>query len=206
MGRLYGGLTSDERQARRREQLLDAGLEVFASHGWHGAKVVDVCAQAGLSPRYFYEHFADREQLFLAVTERIAEQALAVVRAAAVAPGETPAERVRGVLQALADFFGDDPRTVRVALVESFATPALRAHRARLLRSFSEVAARLMASLTPDGAAVDRRALELSAHVLSGGIAEALVAGVRGEGAAAPRELVPHLARLYAAAASAATT
>ncbi|HEY8584357.1 MAG TPA: TetR/AcrR family transcriptional regulator [Capillimicrobium sp.] len=200
-GRVYGGLTAQERLERRREQLLDAGLEVFARDGWHGARVADVCRAAGLSPRSFYELFADREALFLAVTDRLAERVLALLRPAATAPGQTPDERVRGVLAALAGFFADDPRAVRVALVESCATPALRAHRARLLRSFAEVTARLMRSLHPAPERADARALEISALVLTGGVAEALMAAAGGEPSAPAGELVAHLAALYAAAA-----
>ena len=200
-GRVYGGLTPAEREERRRVQLLDAGLEVFAARGWHGAKVSEVCAAAGLSARYFYEQFAGREELFLAVADRIAAQVEQVVRESVAAPAITADARVRGVLQALADAFTDDPRIVRVALVESFATPRLRAHRARLLQSFADLAAGLMRSLRPDPDEADRRSLELSALVLSGGVAEALVAAVSGEPPATPDELVAHLARLYAAAA-----
>ncbi|MBI5104391.1 MAG: helix-turn-helix transcriptional regulator, partial [Solirubrobacterales bacterium] len=73
-GRVYGGMTPAERRARRRAQLLEAGLEVFARRGWARATVADVCRAAGLSQRYFYEQFADREGLFLAITDRIAEE------------------------------------------------------------------------------------------------------------------------------------
>ena len=201
-GRVYGGLTPGERHDRRRVLLLDAGLEVFAARGWHGAKVADVCREASLSPRYFYAHFPGREELFLAVTDRIAEDVGAVVAGAVAAPAGSAEERVRGVLVALAGFFTADPRTVRVALVESFATPALRAHRAELLRTIADLAARLMRSLHPDPERADARSLELSALVLSGGVAEALIAAVSGAAPATADELVAHLARLYAAAAA----
>ncbi|MFA9271396.1 MAG: TetR/AcrR family transcriptional regulator, partial [Baekduiaceae bacterium] len=46
--RVYGGLTAEQREDRRREQLLDAGLEIFAAKGWDGATVKDVCRAAGL--------------------------------------------------------------------------------------------------------------------------------------------------------------
>ena len=200
--RTYGGLTRREREARRREQLLDAGLEVFAAKGWSGATVLDVCRGAGLSQRYFYDEFPDREALFVAITERIAAEVQAVVRTAAGQPDRTPEDRVRRVLGALAAYFADDPRTVQVALVESFGTPELRAHRARLLAAFSAIAARLMRSLRPDPDGAGARGLLLSATVLSGGIAEALVAAATGDLPAERDELVDHLTRLYTAAAA----
>ena len=92
--------------------------------------------------------------------------------------------------------------SVRVALVESFATPDFRAYRAGLLASFSALAAQLMRALHPDPANADRRGLELSAAVLSGGLAEVLVAAVSGQALGSEQELLDHLTRLYTAAAT----
>jgi AcrR family transcriptional regulator len=200
-GRVWGGRTGAERAERRREQLLAAGLECFGTRGWHATTVRDLCAAAGLSPRYFYDHFADREALFVAVTDQVADQVQQVVQRAATAPGELPRDRVSGVLTALAEYFVADPRTVRVTLVESFATEALRARRARLIATFSALAADLMATLRKTTTNADPRGLRLSALILSGGIAEALVASVSGEAPADAPELVAHLTRLYTAAA-----
>jgi AcrR family transcriptional regulator len=200
-GRVYAGLTPNERLQQRRSRLLDAGLEVFASRGWASATVLEVCREAKLSQRYFYELFDTREALFLAVVDRIADQVEAAVRAAAGAPESTPAERARGVLVAIRDSLAADPRMVKVALIESLATPALRAHRAELLSRFSTLAAQLMRALHPDPERADGRQLALSAAILSGGVAEALVMTVSGHPPADQDELVEHLLALYAAAA-----
>jgi AcrR family transcriptional regulator len=201
VSRVYAGQTPEQRHARRRTQLLAAGLDAFARDGWEGTTVAGVCRDAQISARSFYEHFASREALFIAVGESIAADVEAVVRAAVAGAGRTPDERAHDVLEALARFFADDPRTVRVALLESLATPALRAHRARLLRSFSEPAAQLMLALHPDPATADRDALGLSAFVLAGGIVEALMAAAEDQPPATTDVLVDHLARLYTAAA-----
>lgn len=200
--RVYGGLTAAEREGRRRAQLLAAGLEVFADRGWEGATVRDVCRAAGLSQRYFYDHFTSKQALFLAVCAQIAADTETLVAAAARAPGRASLERVRDVLGALADYFAADPRRVRVALVESMATPELRVFRAGLLATASERAAGLMRSLHPEPDRADTRAIALSAQVLTGGIAELLV-GATSTGTTPPRdELLSHLTRLYTAAAT----
>lgn len=204
-GRVWGGMTTSEREERRREQFLAAGLELFGERGWAATTVTDVCRTARLSQRYFYEQFDDREALFLAVIDRAGEQIEALVRAAATAPASTPRERAAGVLRALADDFADDPRTVRVTLVESLATPAFRARRAALMESFGALAAELMVGLSPDPERVDRRSLWLSAQIVSGGIAEALIATATGRAPATADELVEHLTALYVAAAAMAT-
>lgn len=209
--RVYAGRSAEERVARRREQFLDAGLDVFARQGWSGSSVADVCRSAGLSPRFFYELFDGREELFAAVTARIADEVEQTVRDAVATPADGAHERARAVLIALAGHFAADPRTVRVALMESLATPQFRRRRRELLEFFSDLAARLMRALRDD-APDDRaqQALRVSAAVLTGGLVELLVAHAtapagdqRADGGtpADPAELVDHLTAMYTAVA-----
>ena len=196
--RIYAGLSGEERSNRRREQFLAAGLAVFADRGWTASTVADVCRAAALSPRYFYELFGSREDLFRAVTDRIGEEIRATVRAAVAAPAPDPQARARAVLQALAEYFIADPRTVRVALMESLATEQFRRDRRDLLESFSALAARLMRSLRheTDGD------LEVSAGILTGGLVELLIARWSGPADPGPLDrLLDQLTVLYTAAA-----
>lgn len=198
--RVYAGMSAEERSARRREQFLAAGLDVFAERGWAASTVADVCRSAGLSPRYFYELFGSREDLFRAVSTRIGEEVRATVRAAVAVQDLDPQERARGVLAALAEYFTADPRTVRVALMESLATEEFRRDRRELIEGFGSLAARLMRSLRTGGA--DDRSLETSAAVLTGGLVELLVSGVEEPFTpAALGRLLDRLTALYTAAA-----
>ncbi|TQN44038.1 TetR family transcriptional regulator [Blastococcus colisei] len=197
--RVYAGMSAEERTARRREQFLAAGLEVFADRGWAASTVSDVCRAATLSPRYFYELFGGREDLFLAVTGRIAEQVEGTVRTAVAAPAPDAQARARAVLGALAVHFTADPRTVRVALMESLATEQFRAHRRHLLESFSSLAARLMRSLRDDGGTAP--GLEVRAAVLTGGLVELIIAYASMPARVPMDDLLDQLTALYAAAA-----
>lgn len=197
--RLYAGMSAEERSARRLQQFLDAGLEVFAERGWAASTVSDVCRTAALSPRYFYELFGSREDLFRAVTARIAEDVHATVRAALEGSTGSPEERARAVLGALADWFAADPRTVRVGLMESLATEEFRRERRALLEAFSALAARLMCSLWPSGTPAEH--VELSAAVLTGGLVELLIAHATGPTTTDIGALLDHLTALYTAAA-----
>lgn len=201
--RFYAGMSAEQRTDRRREQLLAAGLEVFAVQGWAASTVQDVCRTAGLSPRYFYELFRSREDLFLAVTARVAEQVQETVRTALEGAPREPQEHARQVLAALAGYFTADSRVVRVALMESLATEQFRAHRRELLATFAALAARLMRPLrgAPVSGARARRSLELSAAVLTGGVVESLIAWDSGDPRQASDLLVDHLTDLFTAAA-----
>jgi AcrR family transcriptional regulator len=57
--------TVDEERA-----LIGAGLAVLRRRGADGCTVVDVLAEAGLSTRAFYRHFASKDELVLAIYER----------------------------------------------------------------------------------------------------------------------------------------
>lgn len=66
-GRLYGGKSGADRKTDRRERLLRAAITLYARLGREGATVTVICAEAGLTTRYFYESFASHDALFLAV-------------------------------------------------------------------------------------------------------------------------------------------
>ncbi|MFP4636794.1 MAG: TetR/AcrR family transcriptional regulator, partial [Nitriliruptoraceae bacterium] len=60
-----------DRGRRRREAVLDAAAQAFHAHGYHGASVDDVCAEAGITGPGLYRHFASKDALLMAVLDRI---------------------------------------------------------------------------------------------------------------------------------------
>jgi AcrR family transcriptional regulator len=64
-------------KARTHENLLDAGLAVFADRGYGAASVEEIARRAGVSVGSVYAHFASKENLFLALLERRADRELA---------------------------------------------------------------------------------------------------------------------------------
>lgn len=69
--RTWGGRTPEERRAERRRRLLDAALEIWLENGWAAVTMRGVCTRAALNDRYFYEHFADRDELLGAVWDEV---------------------------------------------------------------------------------------------------------------------------------------
>ncbi|WP_280265860.1 TetR/AcrR family transcriptional regulator [Nocardia wallacei] len=61
--RTWGGRTPEQRRAERRARLIEAALEIWVDHGWAAVTMRGVCSRASLNDRYFYEHFADRDEL-----------------------------------------------------------------------------------------------------------------------------------------------
>ena len=200
---MYGGVSADERRARRREQLLDAGLEVLGTEGWSGATMTAVCARAGLTERYFYESFPDREALLLAVFDRItAEAADAVLEAVAAAPREARA-RSRAAIAAFVGLMTDDPRKGRVAFVEAMGSEALMRRRFETLDTFAKLLAEQAREFygIPPGA---DRMVDLTSFLLVGGLAETLIAWMNGALDTTRDQLIEDCTDLFVATGEAA--
>ncbi|RBQ14193.1 TetR/AcrR family transcriptional regulator [Spongiactinospora rosea] len=58
-------LTRAAAKARTRELLLAAAAQVFAEHGYAGASVDEIAAQAGYTIGALYSHFSGKDELFL---------------------------------------------------------------------------------------------------------------------------------------------
>jgi len=54
-------------------KLLDAGSEVFATRGYHAARVDDIVKLARTSHGTFYLYFANKEELFRALVEEVTD-------------------------------------------------------------------------------------------------------------------------------------
>jgi AcrR family transcriptional regulator len=63
--RRYSGQSFEDRQAERRDKLIHAAVQVAGRVGLDGASVAAICAEAGLTARYFYESFPTREAIFV---------------------------------------------------------------------------------------------------------------------------------------------
>jgi len=62
--RSFKGMSLEERQAERRERLMEAGLQAYGTQGFFSVTVRDICIEAKLTERYFYESFKNSEALF----------------------------------------------------------------------------------------------------------------------------------------------
>ncbi|HAK97177.1 MAG TPA: hypothetical protein DCM87_19860 [Planctomycetes bacterium] len=55
---------------RRREQIVDAAVEVFAGKGYRAASIADIIEKAGVARGTFYLYFTSKEEAFNAVLDR----------------------------------------------------------------------------------------------------------------------------------------
>jgi AcrR family transcriptional regulator len=201
--RVYGGLGADERRARRRERLLEAGLDLLGDEGWQATTVTAVCERARLTPRYFYESFGDRDELLVAIFDAIvAEVAEQVQRTLSTSPPSMDAT-VRAAIGAWVNVSTDDPRKGRVAFVEALGSEALMRRRLDATRGFakrlSDQGRAVYGVSPPDGAG-----LELAGSIVAGGLIETMIEWLEGGLARPAQEVVDGYTKLCAAALAAA--
>jgi AcrR family transcriptional regulator len=129
-------LTRDEVLASQRGRMIAAMAETVAAKGYAATTVADVVARAGVSRKTFYEHFADREECFLAAYDAAVDALFGAVaeRVAAGKPaGDDWRARVCAGVRAYLEALASEPAFARTFLVEvRVAGPRAQARRAEV--------------------------------------------------------------------------
>lgn len=122
--RSWAGVDIAQRQRIRRADLLQAGIELLGSAAGPAVSVRAVCKAAGMTERYFYASFADRDQFVLEVYEHVAGLARdALVEAIAQTPVKRELPKV--AIEAFVGLIVDRPEMGRVLLVGPLTEPGL---------------------------------------------------------------------------------
>ena len=197
VARPWRGRSAEQRVAERRERLLAAGLEVFATRGFHASKVRDICAEARLTERYFYESFADKEALLQAIAEGIVDDFVTAAAPSIMLVGTDYEAAADGAARAVISSLTDDPRRARILFVEVVGvSPAIEDRRRVLIASLAEVI-RGAAIAAAGPWARDAVEVELLARAVIGAAQELLIAHVRDELPIDQAGLVANFRRLF---------
>ncbi|MEV6770146.1 TetR family transcriptional regulator [Nocardia sp. NPDC051030] len=175
--RPYAGKLADERKQTRRAALLAAGLELLGTEGVQATSVRAVCRQSGLSSRYFYESFTDLDELLVAVFDDVMEGGF--VRALEQIPNLDG--DLRAIIAAVCSAFGEtlqDPRAIRILLVEAWGSEALQRRRVETLHAGAAALAAVVRQ-DADPAPADG-VVEIAAFAIMGGLLETTLAWVDG--------------------------
>ncbi len=62
----------------RREQLLEAGVALFAAHAWEDVSIDEIATAGGVSRGLLYHYFASKREYYVACVEHIVERLLAL--------------------------------------------------------------------------------------------------------------------------------
>lgn len=155
-----------DRSAERRMQLLDAGEQLLGAHGSAAVGMRAVCREANLSLRYFYESFDTREELLVAVYNRVEERLMNHITGGGSPAPLTP----RDILERCADFFEEDPRRARILLREPLADDTLRKHSVSRSPAFIQALIPVVGPHLPVTVGRDPAGLEVLSTVLGGAL------------------------------------
>jgi AcrR family transcriptional regulator len=148
-----------------------------------------ICAEAGLTERYFYESFGSRDEVLVAALDSVGEEiARTAVDAVAASSGE-PADRVRAAIGAVVDLVVAAPDKMRVAVIESNANEPMRARRHELLGSFAALVATEAREIFGDQTWPEPRD-HLQGVIFIAGLSELVASWLLGEVELSPDELV----------------
>ncbi|BDX30289.1 hypothetical protein TUM20985_08360 [Mycobacterium antarcticum] len=126
----WSGVPLHDRQALRRDELITAGVNVLGGESGSALTVRAVCRSAGLTERYFYESFQDRDDFVRAVYDHVCSTAMT-----ALTSSTTPRDAVERFVALMVD----DPVRGRVLLIAPEREPVLTKSGAEWMPSFIQL-------------------------------------------------------------------
>jgi TetR/AcrR family transcriptional repressor of bet genes len=149
----------------RRAQIADALVSVMAKHGYDGATTLLIAKAARLSPGLIHYHYGDKQEILVALVERLGARLDLRIDAHLARAGKTPHARLRALVDAhLA--LGDDADPNAVAAWVVVAGEAMRQKEVRAVysRAIEKTLRRIEALVHAAGA---REAKKISAAILA---------------------------------------
>ena len=108
---------------------MAAAAELIAEHGYNATKIADITRRAGIAQETLYELFEGKEEVFLAIIDDTAADAIRRVEAACAEASGNWAERIEAGLAAFLGHIAERPVLARACFVEApSATPATTKH------------------------------------------------------------------------------
>ena len=188
--RPYRGIDAADRVAERRRRLLSAGLDILgAESDVSEVTVRGICRQAGVTARYFYESFTDKDGFVGVVFDWVIADIAATTQAAvAAAP---LAEQTRAGIANIVRTIVGDVRVGRLLFSSQLSNAVVarkRVESSALLAMLSGQHAGSVLHLP------ENEKIKATAHFVVGGVAQTLSAWLVGDIALDPDQLVDQLA------------
>lgn len=123
--RPYDGKSAESRRRQRRDLIIETGIHLIGRQGFAAVSLNAICAEAGLSKRYFYESFSSVEELlhqaFLRIASELQHQLISCIGAQ-----RSPGQMITAGFACFFDYIRDHPERGKLLLVESLAVAGPR--------------------------------------------------------------------------------
>ena len=117
--RQFKGMSLSERKLARREKLIEAGIEAYGTHGFFSVTVKDICNEAKLTERYFYESFKKSDELFQTIFLTLIDQLQQNVMQAIMQASPVPEKMIASGLTALLTTLKNNPGMARIIYIDA---------------------------------------------------------------------------------------
>ena len=197
--RPFRGVSADDRRDIRRNQLLEACLEVVGTAGMAATTIDAISRRAGLTKRYFYESFRTRDDAFAALAERLIADITDSIVDAMSAEASDLMDRTREGFGRVITLLTDDPRNARL-FTDVIGSEVLK----DTVGGAEHRIAQLLTELLLAGREVTARQrdrLQLAALVIVSGSAQAVTNWLDGTLTVSREDLIDELAQMSVAAA-----
>lgn len=154
---------------RTRERLLAAARTVFERDGYFDARVADIVTEAGVAHGTFYTYFESKEDVFIAVAQRVTDALFEVYR---LPPGLDPVERIHETNRRYLELY--EQNAVMLGLLDQVAPTSdrLREMRTGIRRHFAERLGSAIARMNHLGRTVEPRLDPFAAGIALGSMVD----------------------------------
>ena len=96
------------KRAQKREHLIEVATALFTRCGYHASGIDQVIAEAGIAKTTLYRHFKSKDDLIVAVLQRLDKQYRDAMRQAVDRQGPDPKRKLLATFDFLEDWFRDN--------------------------------------------------------------------------------------------------
>jgi TetR/AcrR family transcriptional regulator, fatty acid metabolism regulator protein len=164
---------------RKRKQILDAAIRVFADHGYHGSRVGDIARDAGVAHGLLYHYFASKDEILQTIF--VENWGALIARFRGVEASDEPApEKLQGIVKILLRTWRNDPALVTVMVREVARSQQLQ-DRVDEVREAFAIVQRIIEEGQAAGAFRTDVDARLASWLFYGGLEEVLTGWVLGQ-------------------------
>lgn len=174
-----GSIAPAQAQEGKRKLLLDAAVRVFARNGYHGSRVGDIAAEAGVAHGLLYHYFSSKDEVLETVFRENFGALLERFRGVEASDLAAP-EKLEAIAKILLRTWRNDPDLVTVMVRDVARSPQLQLQVDEVREAFA-IVQRVIEAGQADGtfrADLDAR---LASWVVYGGLEEVLTGWVLGQ-------------------------
>lgn len=104
----------------RRDEILNAALQVFARRGYHQTRISDVIAEAGIARGTFYLYFESKSAIFLKLLDRLLVRMRSTVHGVDLSPEAPPVEeQLVAIVHRILDAFAHNQELTTILVREA---------------------------------------------------------------------------------------